>query len=238
MNTSLAMKEFAKKRLHENFWPMVLATLIISVLTGIASANSGYKININYVPIYDGSQQMNVEQSFNPFASAIMLAISFLVVNPLQVGVCHFFRMNIYQNARIEDIRRALDGYWDNVITMGLKNIIISVGFALCVVPGVILGLGFALVPYIQAENPKLGVTEALTLSWNKMKGHKGELFMLYLSFIGWILLTVLTCGLLGIFHVNPYLQQTIASFADTLLSNQHTAPFARNDGRTQNIEM
>ena len=238
MNTE-SMKEFAKKRLHENFWPMVLAALILAVLTGIASANSGFKVNINYETIYNGSQQMSVEKSFNPFMSAIMLALTVLVINPLQVGVSHFFRVNIYQNAKVEDVKRCLDGYWDNVITMGVKNILVSVGLSLCIVPGVILGLGFALVPYIQAENPKLGLVETLTLSWNKMKGHKADLLVLYLSFIGWILLTVLTCGLLGIFHVNPYMQQTLAEFADSILRDpQFTAPFDRNDGRTQSMEI
>lgn len=233
MNT-LSMKEFAKRRLHENFWPMVLAALFLTIVTAISSSYTGFKFEINFV----GEQDMQVEQNFNPLLSMLAVAITFFVANPLRVGICHFFRANIYQNARVEDVTRCLTNYMDHVITMGVMTLIVGAGTAFCVVPGIILGLGFALVPYIQAENPKIGLSQALTLSWNKMKGHKMELFTLYLSFIGWFLLTILTCGLLGIFHLNPYLQQTIASFADTLLREPRTAPFDRNDGRTQSIEM
>ena len=37
------------------------------------------------------------------------------------------------------------------------------------------------------------------------------DAFMLQFSFIGWYLLAGLTCGILGIFYVNPYVEATIA---------------------------
>ena len=45
------------------------------------------------------------------------------------------------------------------------------------------------------------------------MDGHKMEAFVLELSFFGWFLLSTLTCGLVGIFYVNPYLDATFAEF-------------------------
>lgn len=237
MNT-VSMKEFAKKRLHENFWPMVLAALLLIVVTGISSSATGLKVNLNIIELADGSQDLQVERNINPFLSLLSLAITFFVANPLRVGVSHFFRANLYQNARIEDVQRCLTGYMDNVLTMGVMTLIVGVGTALCIVPGIIAGLGFTLVPYIQAETPGLGISETLTISWNKMKGHKMELFSLYLSFIGWILLSVLTCGLLGVFHVTPYMQQTIAAFADTLLSEQPMNTFEGHNDPAQNVGM
>ena len=52
----------------------------------------------------------------------------------------------------------------------------------------------------------------ALQQSKDMMEGHKMELFMLTLSFIGWILLTIVTCGLAG-FYVAPYMGQTFANY-------------------------
>ena len=237
MNT-VSMKEFAKKRLHENFWPMVLAALLLMVVTGISSSATGVKFEINFTGLPDGSQDMQVDRNVNPFLILLSLAITFFVANPLRVGVCHFFRANLYQNAKIEDVQRCLTGYTDNVLTMGVMTLITSVASLFCVVPGIIVGLGFTLVPYIQAETPGLSITDTLTISWNKMKGHKMELFTLYLSFIGWILLSVLTCGLLGVFHVTPYMQQTIAAYADTLLREQPMNTFEGTNGPAQNVGM
>jgi len=57
------------------------------------------------------------------------------------------------------------------------------------------------------------GVQTTLELSQQMMDGHKMEAFVLELSFFGWFLLSALTCGLVGIFYVNPYLDATFAEF-------------------------
>jgi uncharacterized membrane protein len=48
------------------------------------------------------------------------------------------------------------------------------------------------------------------------MMGHKGKLFVLYLSFIGWFLLSCITCGV-GFLWLVPYVQTTLANFYDDL---------------------
>ena len=45
------------------------------------------------------------------------------------------------------------------------------------------------------------------------MHGYKGELFVLYLSFIGWMILSSFTCGLLYVLYVGPYIEMTKAGF-------------------------
>ena len=67
------------------------------------------------------------------------------------------------------------------------------------------------MVPYILAENPNVEATEALKMSREMMQGNKWNAFVLDLSFLGWILLTICTCGILGIFYVNPYIYATDA---------------------------
>ena len=49
------------------------------------------------------------------------------------------------------------------------------------------------------------------------MDGHKGELFMLGLSFIGWEFLCVLTCGI-GYLFLNPYMNAAHAAFYRNLV--------------------
>ena len=67
------------------------------------------------------------------------------------------------------------------------------------------------MIPYILAENPRISRKRAFEISKNMMDGEKWNAFVLDLSFIGWILLSAITCGIVGIFYVNPYREATFA---------------------------
>ena len=62
-----------------------------------------------------------------------------------------------------------------------------------------------------------LNASDAIAISSELMKGNKWRLFVIYLSFILWELLNVLTFGLLGFFWVNPYKQHTVTAFYATV---------------------
>lgn len=66
--------------------------------------------------------------------------------------------------------------------------------------------------PYIMAQNPDIGVMDAIGQSKELMRGHKGRLFWLSLTFIGWVLLSVLTFGI-GFLWLNPYMEAAQAAF-------------------------
>ena len=57
---------------------------------------------------------------------------------------------------------------------------------------------------FILAENPAAGAKNALDLSKRMTQGMKGKLFLLDLSFIGWWLLSFITCGILSL-GIKPY---------------------------------
>ena len=73
------------------------------------------------------------------------------------------------------------------------------------------------MVPYIITDHPEISGTEAITLSRKMMKGHKMEAFFFDLSFLGWILLGCITCGILLVFYVNPYYYNASAGIYNTL---------------------
>ncbi len=79
-------------------------------------------------------------------------------------------------------------------------------------IPGVIKTYSYAMAPYIMAENPDIGVFEAINDSKRMMFGHKMEMFILSLSFIPWFLLIGVTFGLAAL-YVGPYVQVTMANF-------------------------
>ena len=58
---------------------------------------------------------------------------------------------------------------------------------------------------------------EAFAKSKAMMKGNKWKAFVLDLSFLGWELLSLLTCGILSVFYVTPYVNATNAALYDAL---------------------
>lgn len=65
------------------------------------------------------------------------------------------------------------------------------------------------------------------------MKGHKWELFVLSLSFIGWYLLVALTCGILSLWIV-PYVNVVMANYYDELV---HPGGEEQAEPETEKVE-
>ena len=93
---------------------------------------------------------------------------------------------------------------------------LVTVGTALLVIPGIILGYMYRFTIYNICENPELGVINAMRMSRLQTAGHKADLFVLDLSFYGWILLSSLTMGILFIW-VNPYMEQANIGYFEEL---------------------
>ena len=81
----------------------------------------------------------------------------------------------------------------------------------LLIVPGIVKSYAYRMAPYILAENPNMTAREALRESIRITQGHKGELFVLDLSFILWVMLGSITLGIAYI-YVIPYIQATQAN--------------------------
>ncbi|MBQ1962667.1 MAG: DUF975 family protein [Clostridia bacterium] len=72
----------------------------------------------------------------------------------------------------------------------------------------------------IMAEYPEIGVIDALRNSAQLMKGNKWKLFCLDFSFLGWILLSILTCGI-GVVFLTPYTEVATTAFYDGITNRQ-----------------
>ena len=80
-------------------------------------------------------------------------------------------------------------------------------------IPGFIKSLAYSMTPYILADCPNVTATDALKLSMRMTAGYKGKLFVLGLSFIGWMLLSAITVYILYVVYVGPYMYATLSGF-------------------------
>lgn len=86
----------------------------------------------------------------------------------------------------------------------------------LLLIPGCIKAYSYAMTPFILKDNPEMKNNAAIEESMRMMDGHKLELFLLDLSFIGWALLSLLTCGI-GFLWLTPYMNMARVNFYEDL---------------------
>lgn len=220
MWTRAELKDNAKKFFKFNYWKMVLVALVLTMVSGGgSSASSSYTRNAssNY-----GSGGYMSSAEMAGFMVGILVvvlvvmviafAVSAFLLNPLVVGAQRFFVVSHYQKAELGELGYAFSNSYMNVVkTMFFKALYTFLWTLLLVIPGIIKGYEYRMIPYILAENPGIDSKEAFAMSKQMMDGNKWNAFVLDLSFLGWIILSVFTCGILAIFYVNPYIYMTDA---------------------------
>ncbi|MBD5484052.1 MAG: DUF975 family protein [Lachnospiraceae bacterium] len=140
-------------------------------------------------------------------------AVSAFLYNPLCVGVNRFMLKSVDDTAEIKEMAYAFDHSYINVVkTMFHVDLRVFLWALLFVVPGIYKKYQYRMVSYILAEHPDLDYKEVLQMSSDMMNGEKWHAFVLDLSFILWHMLGAITCGMVEIFYVNPYVQLTDAA--------------------------
>lgn len=205
----------------------VVVALLMGIFGTVSGESSARRVSENS-DIYSGNL-FNVGMITGLLAGIatvvilIVLVAKVFVGNLLKMGGYRFFILN--QTAQ-PGIGTLLDGfrsghYVNIVLTMFLRDLFTALWSLLLVVPGIVKHYEYLMVPYIIAENPAMDYKEAFQISKQMMDGEKMEAFIMDLSFLGWYLLSAVTCGLLAIFYVNPYVQ---ASFAEMYTFNKQKA--------------
>ena len=89
--------------------------------------------------------------------------------------------------------------FWKSVGMNLMRTLIVLLWSLLLVVPGLVAAYRYAMADYILYRHPEMGVMDVLRESKRCMQGRKGGLFCLHLSFLGWMLLTIVPFELLAI---------------------------------------
>lgn len=211
----------------KNYVSAVVVALLMGIFGTVSGESSARRVSENS-DIYSGNL-FNVGMITGLLAGIatvvilIVLVAKVFVGNLLKMGGYRFFILN--QTAQ-PGIGTLLDGfrsghYVNIVLTMFLRDLFTALWSLLLVVPGIVKHYEYLMVPYIIAENLAMDYKEAFQISKQMMDGEKMEAFIMDLSFLGWYLLSAVTCGLLAIFYVNPYVQ---ASFAEMYTFNKQKA--------------
>ena len=141
---------------------------------------------------------------------------AFIIYGILMCASSAYFIGRVRGSVEATDLGAAVDGAKADIggalITGLLYNIFIMLWSMLFVIPGIVKSYSYALTYYVKLDNPELSPTEAITESRRLMNGYKMKLFLLDLSFFGWMLLGTLCLGV-GTLWVAPYMEASRAVF-------------------------
>ena len=195
MDTCTGYKDRAIASLEGKWGDAAIVTLIYMLIT------SGVGLAMNFTIFRNAS--------FLWTLATIQLAWGFIIIF-----------LNVARGQEKIVLDQLFDGYrgnWSRIlVTMLLKMVYTMLWMLLLIVPGIIKSYSYAMTEYILKDDPEITENAAIEKSMQMMEGHKMKLFLLDLSFIGWALLSILSCGI-GFFFLEPYMCTARAHFYEDL---------------------
>ncbi len=188
-------------------------------LTGLMSFGSFTYLNEGALP-----SPMGVLAYF-----VLTILVNFVVL-AISVGY-YYFNINLIKGSdyRFENIFSRIGKLFKIFGLFFMIGLFTFLWSLLLVIPGIIASFRYAMAPYIMAENPEIGIMEAISQSKEMMKGYKWKYFCLQFSFLGWILLGFVTF-LIGLLWVAPYIQAATAAFYLHVSRREEQSGYNLND--------
>ena len=216
MDTS-EIRRKAREHLQSN-WALSIGIAAVACLLGGLLIGTSFLPNIQFSP----SREFSLLFPFTwqvtdtiriTIKSGLPSLAAFLIGGVLQLGYARFLlKQHDGKALDFNDLFSQFDRFGTGFAQHFLRSLYTLLWSLLLIVPGIIAALSYAMTPFILEEHPELTASEAIRRSKELMRGHKTDLFILELTFIGWSLLCILTLNL-GHIALNPYKNAAYAVF-------------------------
>ncbi len=235
------IKSYAKSFLKRHYLKAFLVCIIAWVLSGGITNNASLEKNSVYnnwrfnddkvTVVINGpfsklgfermglSFKFDVAKGLIPVAFLSSLLLTLFVGNVAEVGVARYFLKGFKEeDADTNDMFSAFkEGEYLEIVKTqffrGLYNFLWTLVF---IIPGIVKSYEYKMVPYIISKDPNMYWNDAIKSSRHMTEGHKMNMFILDLSFLGWHLLGTLFFGIGGIFVI-PYQEAAYARLYNVL---------------------
>lgn len=232
---SADFKQIAKDSLRGRWMVAIIATLIATLLgatvLNTVSLSFNFEFSEEQPPVEDSENvptALSVMEDVEPekmllFFSMILLGlgvvmmiyslIALTVGSAVSAGLCQF-NLDLVDGGipRVGTLFSRFGQMKSVLFVRLLTTLYVMLGCLLFVIPGIIMNYSYSMAIFVLADNPGMTAREALRESKRIMKGHKWQLFCLNLSFVGWVLMSILTLGI-GLIWVLPYANASYAAF-------------------------
>jgi uncharacterized membrane protein len=181
-----------------------------------------YRIGLDYINlmqyIYDYDSLIQYISKAMPAVGvysllALMLSLAATAINfVMTLGHLKFYTDVCNSKAKLSTLFSRFRIFFKAFGLILFMRLFIFLWSLLLFIPGLIAYYRYSMAPYLMAQHPEMGIREAVNESKRLMKGHKGRLFCLQLSFLGWVLLCFLPSYLVYLW-LPPYLQASALAF-------------------------
>ena len=206
-------KNFAKKQLSGRWGVPILVTLFVFVVSSIFSipdilqlSRSGYFAAIWNNDSLAALDALNSAKSTSFITSIVSMIIS-AILEVATVGV--YIKMSRSpEPVAFSDFIEGFNNWARATLGALWQYLWVCLWTLLFIIPGIIKTIAYSQMYYIIAEYKDVSVTKAMRISIEITKGHKWDLFVMYLSFLGWEILAAFTLGILNLWLL-PYINMT-----------------------------
>lgn len=181
--TCQELRDRAWNSLTGKYWSLIIMLLVIALISGAAGSFTMGLLSLLTLPM------------------SYALSVAFLNVSRTQCNPQLESMFTVYR-----------DNFLKAFLVPLLQGLFVFLWSLLFVIPGVIMAYAYSMAIYVANDNPEMQAMDAIRKSRELMDGHKWDLFVLDLSFIGWIFLCLLTCGI-GFFFLAPYIEMAHVEF-------------------------
>ncbi|MFR0614005.1 DUF975 family protein [Lactobacillus porci] len=210
-----ALKKMAKGQLKGNWGWAVCLTLVSAVILGILNGWPAFFMDSG-------------DNSSNKVA-VVLDVFGGILGGLITAGIAYTYLKFVDRKEKANVFSGVFAGFTKGrfiptFLTTFLTALFAALWTLLLIIPGIIKYYSYAMAPYILKDLLDAGKepapTEAISKSKELMNGHKWELFVLELSFIGWYLLGFVTLGI-GLLWVVPYYNAVHADYYRALAGDQ-----------------
>lgn len=213
MWTREELKQNAKNTLRDKYWTILGVSVLASILQGsfftiitelVNPTHTYLTVLGNYAIDVNGLIRLWIIITIISWLYSIFLGHTILI------GAYKYFILSIKENPSTSTLFDFFKtSYW-NIVKVTFFYQIKIVLWTLCfIVPGIIKAYEYCMVPYILAEHPEMESAAVFERSRMLTQNNKLNIFVLEISFIGWLFLGMLCCGI-GILFVSPYIDITM----------------------------
>lgn len=153
-------------------------------------------------------------------AAAFTYVGSIIIAGPLSYGLSKILLKAVREQDSKVELGDVFKGFTEDFVGNFLIGLLVTLFTALWsllfIIPGIVKGYSYSMAFYIKADHPEYTAKQCIDESRKMMNGHKMQLFLLQLSFLGWIIVGTLCLGI-GTLWVNAYMQTATACFYEEL---------------------
>ena len=211
------LKRDAKEKLKGNWGTVIIVIIIVGAITFFCNqavmSLFGKDIDTEFL----GGDTVKMKSLSSP-GLLVNVVVSCAIAAFFGLGQSKvFLKVSRSEKPSVEDVFSMGKYFVPAFIAAFVTALFVGLWTLLLIIPGIIASYRYKLYQYVLLDNPDMKAMEVVSRCKEMMVGHKMDLFVLELSFLGWMILGLFTLGLLYLW-LTPYMNVTVANFYNDIV--------------------